>query len=333
MLVRHMVKSREPSLLSKEYSGVPSFRAANGLLLVDSVVLTRIAFTPIIPKPATEYDTIFTGLINFQDVLLQKGLPNGPLWSDEGVYRLAKELQLLHPEKFSNIFLGRGGFHLEKVLIACCGKYLEESGISQVLAALEIFGPHVAKSVMEGSHYARGKRGMALIAESIEHIQLTTFLNQADVGKFDDLFRIVSQLQELFSTNESNPGLIRTIWSSLEKELKTFIAEFDVFKRDGCSKSPMFNYWNKFVNDIAPALFDLTRSLREGDWNLHLSAVEKAITLCFTFDRGNYKRWLPLYFNDCLALEDKFPSLHRAFVEGDFVVRHTCRGGSAVPVD
>ena len=183
-----------------------------------------------------------------------------------------------------------GGFHLEKVLIACCGKYLEESGISQVLAALEIFGPHVAKSVMEGSHYARGKRGMALIAESIEHIQLTTFLNQADVGKFDDLFRIVSQLQELFSTNESNPGLIRTIWSSLEKELKTFIAEFDAFKRDGCSKSPMFNYWNKFVNDIAPVLFDLTRSLREGDWNLHLSAVERAITLCFTFDRVHYKR-------------------------------------------
>ena len=34
-------------------------------------------------------------MINFQDVLKQKGLANGPLWSDEGVYRLAKEIQHL----------------------------------------------------------------------------------------------------------------------------------------------------------------------------------------------------------------------------------------------
>ena len=43
-------------------------------------------------------------MINFQDVLLQKGLQYGPLWSDEGVYRIAKDLQLLNPDKFNNIF-------------------------------------------------------------------------------------------------------------------------------------------------------------------------------------------------------------------------------------
>ena len=91
-------------------------------------------------------------MVNFQDVLQQKGMPCGLLWSDEGVYRLAKELHLNHPEIFANIFLGIGGFHMEKIIIACCGKYLEESGISSVLVANEIFGPHV-KSVMEGSHY------------------------------------------------------------------------------------------------------------------------------------------------------------------------------------
>ena len=68
-------------------------------------------------------------MINFQDVLLQKGLKSGPLSCDEGVYRIAKELQLLNYEKFRNIFLGLVGFHLKKVVIACCGKYLEERGI------------------------------------------------------------------------------------------------------------------------------------------------------------------------------------------------------------
>ena len=41
-----------------------------------------------------------------------------------GVYRLAKELQLLDPALFDNIILDLGDFHMEKVMIPCCGKYL-----------------------------------------------------------------------------------------------------------------------------------------------------------------------------------------------------------------
>ena len=47
---------------------------------------------------------------NFQDALKQKGDTYGALWADEGVYRIAKEIQLVKPDEFSNIFLGLGGF-------------------------------------------------------------------------------------------------------------------------------------------------------------------------------------------------------------------------------
>lgn len=43
--------------------------------------------------------------INSQDVLKQNGLLSNALWPDEGFYQLANEIQLLRPEKFSNIFL------------------------------------------------------------------------------------------------------------------------------------------------------------------------------------------------------------------------------------
>ena len=71
-------------------------------------------------------------MINLQNVLLQKSLGSSPLWCDDGIYRIAKELQLLDPDKFGNIFLGIGGFHPEKVVIASCGKYLEENGIDSI---------------------------------------------------------------------------------------------------------------------------------------------------------------------------------------------------------
>ena len=71
----------------------------------------------------------------------KKKKKNGPLWCDEGVYRIAKELQLQNPIKFGNIFLGIGGFHLEKILLACYRVYLEGTGVENMLFNNEIFGP------------------------------------------------------------------------------------------------------------------------------------------------------------------------------------------------
>ena len=72
------------------------------------------------------------------------------LWCEKGVYGIAKELQMLNPDKFGNIFLGLGGFYLEEVVIDCCGKYLEESVIDSIFVELEIFVPELATSVMTG---------------------------------------------------------------------------------------------------------------------------------------------------------------------------------------
>ena len=69
------------------------------------------------------------------------------------------------------------------------------------------------------------------------------------------------------------------------------------------------NLLNNFIEKIFPVLRDLTRSHREGNWQLHLSAIQRGLPLVFAFDRTNYKRWLPLYFEDCLSLPIKYPLL------------------------
>ena len=82
-----------------------------------------------------------------------------------------------------------------------------------------------------------------------------------------------------------------------------------------------------------PVLRDLTRSHRERNWQLHLSAVHRALNLFFAFDRTNYSRWVPLYYEDCVALEKNFPAIYSSFSQGGFVVRHTLNCGSGVPLD
>ena len=315
-------------------SKVPSFAAVKSLLDTSTCSITRCAFTPILPYPATEFDTIFTTMINFQDVLRQRGHENGPLWSDEGVYHIAKEIQLLYPEKFSNIFLGIGGFHLEKVVIGCLGTYLECSGINHLLVEEKVFGPAVVNSVMSGGNYVRGKRGMALIAEAMEQLQIMSFLESSDGEMYDELFQKIKTLKTVIMTNPAKDRTyFDTLWSDCLKELDQFEADFHEFKRRGSTESNLFAYWNNFVTDLASILRDLTRSFRDADWDLHLSTVCRCIDLCFAFDRINYKRWLPMYHEDCLSLPQRFPKMHSSFLKGDFVVRHTTRKGSAVPID
>ena len=122
-------------------------------------------FAPIIPHSEAEYDTIFTVINSFQDVLLQKEMDQGPLCC---VYRIAKELQAQNAANFSNIFFGLEAFDMEKVLIACYGKYLQNTGIENVLFEYVKLGPGVVKSAHNGGKYVLEKHAVMIIDEMLQ---------------------------------------------------------------------------------------------------------------------------------------------------------------------
>ena len=146
-----------------EKNKIPSFIGIKSLLSKQKVTLTTSAFTSILPYPATQFDTICTCMKNFQNILKQRELPYGPLWSDQVVYRIGKEIRLLKLDEFYNIFLGLDGFHTEKVVLACIGKFLEGSGVEEILVQTKSFGPDTVKAVMNGGHYNRSKRGLNML--------------------------------------------------------------------------------------------------------------------------------------------------------------------------
>ena len=56
-----------------------------------------------------------------------------------------------------------------------------------------IYGISVVNSVMNGSNYIRGKRGMSLIAEALEHLQLSAFIESNSLS-FEDVSRILDTM-------------------------------------------------------------------------------------------------------------------------------------------
>ena len=206
---------------------VQSLAAGKSLLDPSTHFITKCVFTLILPYPATECDAIFTTMINFQDVLKQKGRENGPLWSDEEVNHIAKEIQLLYPQKFSNIFLGIDGFYLEKTVISYLGTYLESSGIQNLLVEENVYGPAVINSVMSGGNYIRGKSGISLIAEAMEKLQVYSFLHSSDGEVFSELFDKIDELVIMVRGTSKNKVNITSQWSKcmiwLKKQLNFYV--------------------------------------------------------------------------------------------------------------
>jgi hypothetical protein len=159
-------------------------------------------------------------MINFQDALKQKGDSYGGLWADEGVYRIAKEIQLLKPEQFGNIFLGLGGFHMEKIVLACLGAYLEPSGIFSVLVETECYGPDTINSVISGSHYSRARTAHSMIHEVLMSMMFEAFMEE-NPEKEMEVEGFVIDCQSISIGNE--------VWNATKERIETTEEDFELY--------------------------------------------------------------------------------------------------------
>ena len=253
---------------------------------------------------------------------------------------MAKEIQLLHPDKFSNIFLGLGGFHTEKIVLACCGKLLEAVGARDIFVQDEIYGPVVTDKILKGKDYVLSLEAMRNLAEAVNRVKFDIFMQ----NKADDVLFLKNLVHNLIDdqhnngeqllNNKSLEQRFRNKWNDIKHHLNDRLyREYCSFESNGEMESEIWKFWNMFTNQVIPVLINLTRSFREGNWLLHLQAIRQALPLFFNCHRINYCRWTPIYFEDCLNLVNKHPSLHQPFCDGNFVVHHTTRKGSGMPMD
>ena len=318
-------------------ANVPTFTALESYLLPmpKKFHATTTAFIPILPYKATEMDSIFTTMLNFQDVLLQRGERVGALWCDEGVYALAKEIQILKPDIFSNIFLGLGPFHMEKIVMACLGKFLECIGIDAALVESGVYGIDVVPSkVMSGKHYVMSKEGMMIIADAMYTLLFQAFKDAADS-------EILRQVLEYYKSEINNiirmldfdnEDDFRLAWEQAKVAQQQVHEIFMEWKNENMSNENVL-YWSLFLDEIYPILRDLTFSIRIADWLLYVDVVNRAIPLFFGFGRVNYGRYTPLFLNDCLELKLKMPELYNHFVKGGWVMYYGLRKGSSIGFD
>ena len=63
-----------------------------------------------------------------------------------------------------------------------------------------------------------------------------------------------------------------------------------------------------------------------------MASIRCCLPLFFAFKKTNYARWGPIFYEDCMVLEEKFPLLYQSYQMGGFVIYRE-RPGSGIPID
>ena len=74
--------------------------------------------------------------------------------------------------------------------------------------------------------------------------------------------------------------------------MQPFHQYLDLLRNDNGKLS---SFWMSYV-DMVEIILGLLLSSREGDFQLHLASIRAMIPWCFSYDRLNYARYLPIYY-------------------------------------
>jgi hypothetical protein len=308
-------------------SGIlPTWSGFHALISTSTVPMMRVGFLPMIPSPVTDYATVYKALQNFQSVRRQLNPSQSiiPVFCDEGVFHTVADILMDQPAKFADIHGMMGMFHWVKVLLKCAGHFLRGSGIEDGLIETEIFGKMTLNSVLEGSHYVRSFLGMSIISDVISSLMWEAFwswMREQGQEIDGDVMECALELKTALCNKSKSDSA--TKFGQLLKKSDYMHQKFQVFIKECQSKSELCQYWGVF-QQIVLIIKHIISSDREGNFALHMAAVEKSLPIFQESDSINYLRYGSFYFESTKLLQNTHPEIFQRLLQGQFVIKdHT----------
>ena len=71
---------------------MPSWGAFNSIVTEENIPEKAVGFLPVLSHPVTDHETVFTAMHNLLNVPNQLGQSYPPVFCDEGVFHIAREI-------------------------------------------------------------------------------------------------------------------------------------------------------------------------------------------------------------------------------------------------
>ena len=113
---------------------------------------------------------------------------------------------------------------------------------------------------------------------------------------------------------------------------KKFLSSMNVLRMKFKMSLVLLHHIGSYL-DMVQTLLDYQRSLRTGDWDLHLRATEKMLPWFHAYDHFNYTKHFSYYWCTQQNLGDTHPGLRQAYLNQHFSAKRTVGRFNRLPVD
>lgn len=288
---------------------------------METVCQDVVGYLPTINAPATEMSTVLEILNQADQIRQELKLQQIIVTMDQALYAKATEILWKHDERYRHIIIRMGTFHTLMTILSILGKRFLDAGLRDICIESCLVVQGSVSGVVEGKAYNRAVRVHKCIYEGLLRIAWKGFLiwmekNHArSVERVTALLTHVSQFHDEIGQHSFE---ILLEHDDLEHTALLWDEYLEYLRHDNGDLSA---FWMSYLDIVGEILLGLIRASREGNWDLHMSAIQKLIPWCFAYDRVNYSRYLPVYLAQMNNLQRDHPEVKEQFDNGAFAVQ------------
>ena len=288
--------------------------------------LDKIWYLPQINKSPTSTAVVKEVLERSKKMMQESGKPQITVTFDLAIAKMAMEIQREETPTYDDLFIGLGAFHIELSFFKALGKYIADSGAPHIIAANKLIEEGSLMSFLLGTNYKRCKRVHTLLALAMEILHFAAF----QITLEEDDLLVIEDLKEFLTKSEEDDSLV----DSLSADAKALLDKYNKFtdKTRKGEHGKTAQYWIQHV-DMMKLYHQFIRSIRTGDFYLYVSCMPKLSELFFTFNHQNYARWLTIYHDNLMKLDETHPAVFEEFQKGGFGLKRTSKPFSRIPID
>jgi hypothetical protein len=276
--------------------------------------ISKIGYLPVIDSSPTDLSTVYTILLRSVTIADALHLTAIAVVCNQAIYSKAQQIRWQNVNFQGHLVLQLGDFHTTLSFLSTIGKRFQNSGFEDIVIEAGIVAPSSIDGVMSGHHYNRSMRAHKLLFEALHRLRWNKFMETKSEDECQKFMNILCNLKSVelgdaFCEFITDDGDIQAMLQSYESYVDQ--------TRKVSPNSPTFDFWSSYI-DMVELLLLFVRATRDGQWELHLAALDGMLPWFFAYDRINYARYLPAYFAEMKKLELTHPSVFESFINGDF---------------
>ena len=252
---------------------------------------------------------------------------------DQALYAKATEVQWKQSERFKDIVLRMGVFHTACTLLSIIGKRFQDAGLRDLCVESGVIAEGSVAGVLDGRRYNRGVRIHKIMYEALMRLARQGFVawieenHKESKTTVDSFFSEIGELYDDICETQFKKHMTST---SSVGFVKPFDKYMEFLRHENCKLS---KFWLCYL-DMVEIFLRLLRVSREGNWELHVSAIRSMIPWCFAYDNMNYARYLSSYLSEMSHLGKEHPDVLAYLRSGGFSVQiGTTNTFGRIPVD